>query len=492
MSLISNVLRSHSLQYNEQMERYLFPRRTDTQRPSAIPVGYLVNLGIRHGLQTTEPPHAIELWTELITLTTSYCALYDLESYNVFDTIVYSLTGLLELTPRLALYDALYSLVQWRWSDLSTYLDSLFSCVSDVEARGALGVTIDEAISIVHLLGPHMVPPSFDVSAFAPEDLLGGVDGGVGAAAIRQFCAALTAPAPNANFVAPEDQRDAEIMEYPFIKTDVGLVMLPSPLAGPAVFNALCNALQVTTVRDIHDRLGYTFETLVAKLLDDAGVSYLRGFYGVGRDRFECDFIVETAECILFVELKKKILTRRARGGDVIAVLSDLATSLFAAHLQLARHEKRMRDVGALELEDAEGNRIANIDLGGRRIERMALSLQEFGALQDRTVVRDFLTFLPGNTFLAGALTTEQRRALARLEETCSEIAEHEDEIRPDAQGLRFPNASFLSLGNLTAVLDNVACNSDLLRELGRHRFITTGQHDFYSSHAYLRTLPST
>lgn len=491
INLLRYILQTHAHSYHDRMERYLFPRRSDGQRPSAIPVGYLVNLAIRHGQSTTIPADAAQQWTELVTLTTAYCALFDLESYNIFDTMVYSLAGLLELTPRLALYDSLYTLVQWRWSDLPLFLEELFSCVTEAEARGALGLTISQTIGAVRALGPQMIPPNFRLLAFKPEDLDRLTKIGADELAVRQFCTVLTAPSPNANFLAPEDQHDAEILEHPFILTDHGVTPLPSPLAGPAVFNAICNALQATTAPKIHDRIGFSFEKLVTRLFYNAGVTYIRGFYHVGRDRFECDFIVETPECILLIELKKKILTRRARGGDVIAVLSDLATSLFAAHLQLVRHEKQLRDLGTLQIVDEAGARQADVVWGGRRVERVALSLQEFGALQDRSVVRDFLTFLPGNTFATGALTQKQAQAIAKLEATCTEIERLEDEIRPNAQGLRFPNAAFLSVGNLSVILDNVATNEDLVRELGHTRHVSTAQHDFYSSYSYLRTLPS-
>lgn len=490
--LITNILRQRASSYDLQMERYLLPRRTDGRRPAADPIGYLINLALRHtesGSQALDPNAA---FNELLNLTSAYCALHDLESYNVLDTIVYSLDGLLELAHRLALYDSLFGLVQWRWSDLPWFLNELFACVSGEEATAALGMTITEATQILRAIGTSSTgPPDFSVSLFDAPGVKLQLGLHTDEQQITRLFSELTAPAPNTAFLAPEDQQNAEILEYPFIRAEGALAMLPPPLAAPAVFNAVCNSIH-RVVPDVHTRLGSSFEDLVEHLLAKAGVGAVRGYYTAEGKRLECDLVVETSTTIIFIELKKKILTRRARGGDIISVLCDLAASLFAAQLQLAVHEKNLRALGTLNIVDADGHKVAELERGERSIERVALSLQDFGALQDRSLIRDFLTYIPGIVFEKKDLPAQQATALTRLERICKDLVDVEKQIRPDdARGLWFPNASFLSLGNLSVMLDNVKSADDLLTELDHTRSINTGQYDFYSAYKYLRTLPS-
>jgi len=87
--------------------------------------------------------------------------------------------------------------------------------------------------------------------------------------------------------------------------------------------------------------------------------------------------------------LKKKPLTRRAQAGSDVHILLDIANSLLDAQVQSGWHEARLRIHGYLDLTSPKGT--ARLELKGRSVERIALSLLQFGSFQDRMLLKQFL-----------------------------------------------------------------------------------------------------
>ena len=79
------------------------------------------------------------------------------------------------------------------------------------------------------------------------------------------------------------------------------------------------------------------------------GVEVFSGDYDEG-GHGECDIAVPTPEALVFLELKKKTLSRRARAGSDAELLLDLAGSLLDAHAQAGWHELRITRAGFLDL----------------------------------------------------------------------------------------------------------------------------------------------
>lgn len=91
----------------------------------------------------------------------------------------------------------------------------------------------------------------------------------------------------------------------------------------------------------------------------------------------------------MFIELKKQPLTRKAQADSDTALLIDMAASLLPAQLQAGWHEVRIRRDGYLLLE--KDGKIRRIDLNGRSIERIALTVFDYGGFQDRILLQQFL-----------------------------------------------------------------------------------------------------
>ena len=97
----------------------------------------------------------------------------------------------------------------------------------------------------------------------------------------------------------------------------------------------------------------------------------------------ECDVVVESPEFIVFLETKKKPHRRLSATGNALANLIDLSGSLFDAQAQLARHERILLHHGHIQFEDGR-----RFNMNGRSIERIALTLLDYGSLQDKFLLK--------------------------------------------------------------------------------------------------------
>ena len=81
------------------------------------------------------------------------------------------------------------------------------------------------------------------------------------------------------------------------------------------------------------------------------GVPVSAGDYDAGSEQGQCDLVIEAPETVIFAEVKKKTLTRRAKAGSDAHLLLDFAGSLLAAQAQAGWHEVRLRRHHYLNLE---------------------------------------------------------------------------------------------------------------------------------------------
>ena len=201
----------------------------------------------------------------------------------------------------------------------------------------------------------------------------------------------------------------------------------------------------------------------------------------------ECDIVVETAQTIIFLEIKKKPLTRRAQAGSNAHVLLDLAASLLAAQVQTGWHEVRLRRKGFIDLTANGVTR--RLELKGRHIERIAVSLMQFGSFQDRIFLKQFLE----GTLHADFSVSDPslKREFDKLNALLAEIRQQINFLHPGEKALNQPffHCWFLSLPQLLVLLDGVQDEEAFKTALWKTRHIVTGSSDFYFDLSYMAKL---
>jgi len=276
------------------------------------------------------------------------------------------------------------------------------------------------------------------------------------------------------------------------------LLILPASLTGQAAVNCTYNAVSFVDGRFNNAKdslLGDSFEDWVRERLSRSGVTWVSGDYSSteGRGDGECDVVIETDKTIYLIEIKKKALTRMAMAGNELMLLNDLAKSLMVSQTQAMKAEYQIRKSGSIRLA-ATDNESREILLNDREVERISLSLLDFGSFQDRVSIQQILDNIYRHTFTvidedrAGGLDDFNRIAEEMRE--AANLLFSLDEVSGSAP--LFRNAVFMSAPQLLTILANVASNNDFDREVKRTKWLTTSSRDFYREYSAARSIKAT
>jgi hypothetical protein len=360
-----------------------------------IPIGYILQLAVKH-LEAREPEatHGAH-WQRLIALTTAYAAVIDVQPYYPAIWGTMEAKALLKYLQEQALYDSMFRFLQLRASDVVKICRGAFSFL-DPDKIHPDGWTLRQAFEVIgYLVDPRLdVRGPVIVDEREVERCLSHLPSSAVTAILRNVLSH-AAGGPNQHFSLPTDapapddkSKGADLYLKPLIRRPGNTyLIIDRSMCGWGYVEALLTALR-PLVRDLDKKVGPAMEKFVEAEFASHGVEVFSGDYDAG-SHGECDIAVPTPEVLVFLELKKKTLTRLARAGSDAELLLDLAGSLLDAHAQAGWHELRITRFGFLDLvRDGETRRLS---LNGRAIEKIALGMLDFGSFQDRIVLKQFL-----------------------------------------------------------------------------------------------------
>ena len=304
----------------------------------------------------------------------------------------------------------------------------------------------------------------------------------------------------NSGYLSVSDITKRNYFQRPFIRLNGAFLYPNEHLSNYGFYATLLRELKSTLPKgkDEGTLVGSALETFIAKQLQNSNVTfYPGGKYKISADiakdlninsqEGECDFIVETDERIIFIELKRKTLTANARAGNSVQSLVDLSQSLFHALAQTGCHEYCLRKCNALTFMDG-----TRIELKKRKVERIALSLFDFYGIQDDSFINHLLI-----SFLNASLDSDDKKSLVKIEEHLVTIQNQyrtalfkEAYTRDGKYDLHsFMNCRFLSVPQLLEILKHTGGNEDFEHELMATRHMTTVSKDWYFDYNYSRQL---
>jgi len=196
---------------------------------------------------------------------------------------------------------------------------------------------------------------------------------------------------------------------------------------------------------------------------------------------------VPTPGVLVFLELKKKPLTRQARAGLDAELLLSLAGSMLDAHAQAGWHEFRITRAGFLDLvRHGETHRLS---LDGRSIEKIALGMLDFGSFQDRIVLKQFLEATLNVSF--GSPDPAYDKKLRKINIALTEIREQYNTAHAGKAEVRQPffNCWFMSIPQLLILLDEVSDPATFKDALWSNRHMVTGTSDLYFEMSKMRRM---
>lgn len=486
--------------YDPTLERYHLVRRINntgggTAQP---PLGYLLLLSAKHPIGRKPLKNTEENWRRLLELSTDYAAVLDVQSYTHSIWGAMDAVALLPHMQELAIHDTLFCIPQIRGSDVVQIARGVLDGM-DFEKRRGSGWTIAETLTVIASL----LDSSRDVRGPIP----------VSARAIKDFCPDLTLaaiervlaevlshPASGANqrFSKPTDApahgtQDAnspghDFFQRPLMRIERGYYMLlDRAICSSSCLEALFTPLRNSVNKFDDEQLGPAVERFLRAEFAKHGIPSLAGKYCIAGEHGQCDLVVETPDTIVFVEIKKKCLTRRARSGSDAYLMLDLANSLLDAQIQAGWHEIRLRQHESIELDD-DGTK-TRLALGGRHIVRVAATLLDYGSFQDRILLKQFLQ---GN--LNAQYSVDDESLKKRFEDINKSLAHLSQQFEILGQEKKmianpFFHCWFLSIPQLLVVLDGVQGPEAFKKSLMSSSAITTGSQDFYAEHAYMKKL---
>lgn len=480
LDVIDNLCSILYKNYSTQMERYLMPSRLNLVgrlKSPSLPINFLLQLAVKQvRMPVYAPANAQQQWTELQELAKDFAAVYDAEPHSHWELEFINAHTLIDYLVDLALHDRMFGIRQYRATDVRKVLRGLFDWVP-LETELSIGWRISEACAVAEsVLTRARVSGS---TVFNPADLTSACRD-IDPRKTRNILAAFThGQNPNQGSDLPEIPGQLNFFARPLIcLDDEQLVMADRAICAPAFYEAIATVLRPYDAQT-QNRIGIAAERFLLNEMRQRGVSVSYGTYKSSEGEGECDCVIETNNTIIFLELKGKPLTNAAQAGSDVMILLDLFKSLLNATFQANQHDIVLRKDGHIWLSQKDGTQY-RLKLNGRRTEKVAVTMLDFGRFQDRTVLTQVL-----GTLLTATVTPHDpkwRDEFVKLNKKTMALRAQNEELHRLVDVLRQPfmNCWFLSIPQLLVLLDRVNSNDSFETELWRTRHLTTHSLDWY------------
>lgn len=469
---------------DSDQRRYHYVRRltsTGLRSPTPmLPAGYLLNLAAKHA--NTQGRVNADKAKALAELSTALVAVYDVQPYVTFEGMFNDRKSIIRHLQRVAAFDSMIAFHQTNASRAHILLAGLFADFDPQELVPTMGADLGVITTIVKaiLSDAPQGPMLFTAKGIAE---VASVDE---QAAMRVLTAFSHDRAPNQDFLDPIKVEKANHWIFPFIRLGDQFLMFDSAHCAPAFYSAIQDRLVQAKTPNLHERLGSAFERFAFQQLASHGLSVSTGKYKSSVGEGQCDAVVETPDAIVFLEFKKKALTTRARSAQGESILLDLTHALLSPHVQTGRHELAITKDGFLDLRQDAGSTY-RVSLNKRKIERLAISLPDFGAFHSRDVVGQLLYIMTGAK-VTGRFTPKEEAA---VNDVCNRLsANYQEAVKLGIQEPQhYFNCWFLSADALLLLLDKVDSNESFWKELGRTRHLSLGSLNWYFEYQWARGL---
>jgi len=480
--MLFDILYQNDL-FDEKLGRFHLNRICGYNRVDALPpFGYLLNLAAKHTNYTVtiDSPKLINyLFSSIMEKSEYLTSIYDLQAYD-FDQLTFrTIDNFTEFISEIALFDSTFSLIQLKPSNVSRILKGILNGIEPEEIELLVGANLNEIIKVINEI--LNMSTQLGSVTFKIDDLK-SLD--IEINSIRKILETLSTPGNliNKNFHLPTDKTD--YIFNPLIKNGDEYILLNCSWCSPAFYEAIMTKLRSKHSK-IDDRIGIDFEKYVKQEFSNNKISYSSGKYKIGRKEFECDVVIESEQTIVFIEIKKKTITRASKAGDEIKLIIDLSKSLLDAHLQTGQHELFIRDNGNIIFENGD-----RIDLNGRSILRIALTMLDFGGFQDNVVLDELFRNLLISDFYVN--DDKYKSDFKNIQDKMKKLRDQYEKLSQyDGfyKAAPFHNCWFLSLPQLLMLLDDSKDNNSFVQNLKSIRSITSGSLDYYYDYTHFNTM---
>jgi hypothetical protein len=485
------ILNGMSSLYDYKSERYFLrpePSLTINYKVD-IPWGYLFNIGLAN-LHNKKYTRDCKKWfLESVELTKHYFCIERLQTFNKFSDINHRYDTILPAVQKNILYDQHFSIDQISVKHVTEMMSGMFSS----PILTSKGIDLSLYVNILYWVSSnskHNQPLVFN-----EEDIYFGLGLKHNKDEVKTALKNLSFGAKEINngYLIPGQIEKRNYFEKPFIFNGSNYIYVNPNLCNYGFYYSAVNLCKDKGVGG--KELGDIAEDFFGKTLASSGIIFhCNKKYNVSREIAnelsvksrdgECDYIVETSDTIIFIELKRKTLTVEARKGNILQSAVDLAQSFFHALSQTGRHEYILRRDGEIKFTDS-----SKIELSGRNVERVSLSLFDFYSMHDGVLVHELLRNLV-NANISSNNPDDDHKVNQYLEEIRSQYATQIfSDTYGDSRNPSFSNCRFFSVPQMLEILSYSSNNEEFKTELNRTRLISIGCKDWFKDYAYIREL---
>lgn len=486
MMLLSNKYDSNAKRYFLRPE----PKLVEMSQVD-IPWGYLFNLSLDNVHEVNKPKKNFKmnskLFDEAVELARHYFCIQRIQVFNKFSDTNHRYDTILPAIQRNILYDQHFSIDQISNDHVLKMVDGMFKSA----LLHLVDVKVDVYIDIMKWVFSQLSfekPLKFTISDLHLELFYHERK------KLETVLDSLSHDVKyiNRGYLKPSDIEKRNYYERPFIKRDDDYIYVNSNFCNYGFYSSLLSLCRDKGVNG--DVLGKVAEEFVENQFLMNGISYLSNKeykipkkiakeLGITSQKRECDYILETDDTIVLIELKRKTLTSDARAGDALTSMVDISQSLFHALSQTGYHEYILRRNGKIIFTDG-----TEVELKNRKIEKVALTLFGFFGLQDGIFVHQILHSLI-NATIEGDDESKNKKINDRIKEIRNQYStDLFSKIYFEDRSF-FSNCRFFSVPQLLEILSHSSSNEEFLMELNRTRHVTTGCKDWFKEYHYMRWL---
>lgn len=463
------------------------------------PWGYLLQLAIKHINGNRPYDDTDHNWYRLISLAKNYTTVLDIQPYTGLVLHRRTAEGIIQYMREIALYDSLFRFNQLRPSDAGRICRGILKHIDNQKIING-EFTINNIISVVESIfdlvknqrGPSIITEKQIIKAVPTANK----------ESIRNILQKVLSHAPNQvnkNYSKPTDEcfgyeknNGLDFYSKPLIRMqDKRYLLIDPSICAYATIDSILNALK-PHFNNFDSDVGDQAEIFLREELKKFGITPLHGNYtsliseGKGKTtkaKGECDAVIECSDRIIFMEVKKKALTNKSKSGIDVYILIDLALSLLHAQAQASRHESLLYEKEVLEISNSS-NEIHELrkvkNSINREVEKIAVSLLDFGSFQDRAFLSNLLEVSLDNNFSTREIDFSEK--FQSLEKYLNTIRNQYNKMKKyqDDYEIPFFNCWFLSIPQVLILLDSTRDEDSFWKALSKIRHISTGTSDFY------------
>lgn len=294
----------------------------------------------------------------------------------------------------------------------------------------------------------------------------------------------------NDGYIEPSDFMCVNYWPYPLVIDNKGMItLLPKPIMATGWMEALMAIIRNTN-GNFDGEMGLIIEGYLKQKMTDRGINHVCGKYQKPVAG-ECDHVIISSDRLLFIEDKKKPLTRSAHSGNTDDIVVDLAKSLILAQEQCMGHAVDLIKNKGLDLVDETSGMNYQLDASIRKFEFISLSLSDYGPFQCRFLQNNIMDLFYKSKFGVDTSVYKDPEEAKKFQRAIKQVNHYLDDLRTHVADLAsikrkgpyrpFFNSWFISLEQMVFLIDHSNSSDELEANMKKLKFVSHGFYDIYT-----------